>query len=351
MLTRVLGTTGLCGALIACGGGDNGSGSKESTTGNIDTDGASGSSGGSGGTHDDGTSTASATGTGATTVGDETTTSGTGGTTGTTGTTGTISTGGSNATTGMTGASTGDVSGTTGGGTGNVAAPCGPEPAKNAQGILTSHPNLSIDIGHEDFELLSVTILPYIAASGIDTLDLYAEVMNIGLEDHCSFLFDTRLDGLEIIVLSQTPPHRQEDFTTTHGCLRPGETGILTGIQNDISADMIEAATTLQFNMTSLPPLNPLSEPTDAPTVNAVIAEGAEGGYLVSGTSTPNAAIYNYVMSFYPRDSRGLLVDELLAFPGDLESLTAGITLEFASTESECQFDEYVFLQGWIYEE
>ena len=101
----------------------------------------------------------------------------------------------------------------------------------------------------------------------------------------------------------------------------------------------------------SVCPLNPLSEPTDSPTVEAAIVEGEEGGHLVSGTVTPNAAIYNYGMRFYPPGSRGLLVDELLAFPGELDSLAPGVTVDFASYESECQFGDYVFFQGWIYEE
>lgn len=340
MLKRAMVTTGLCAMLIACGDGNDSSDGMGSTS---DATGSGGTGGDSGGTSGDSGGSAGESTTGGT-GGDDSTTGGTGLTAG-------ISTLDSTTTTGSAGATTGAVSTTTGGGgTGNTAAPCGPAPAENSQGILTSHPNLQFDLGHEDFELLTVNILPSIAPSGIDTLDLYAEVRNIGLEDHCSFLFDPRLDGLEILVQLEAPPHRQENYTTTHGCLRPGEVGILTGIQNDISADTIEAATSLAFNMSSLSPLNPLSEPTDSPTVDAMIVEGEEGGNLVSGTVTPNAASFNYSMRFYPRDSRGLLVDELLAFPGDLDSLTAGVTLDFASNESDCQFDDYVFLHGWIYE-
>lgn len=342
-------TTGLCATLIACGGGNDSSGDMGSASDGTGTEGTNGGSGGSGGD--------SANGAGGTSTGDDSTNGGAGGTGGVGGTGGmdgsssTISTTDSAVTTGGTGGSTGTVTTTTaGGGTGNVA-PCGPAPADNAQGILTSHPQLDFDLGHEDFELLTVNIVPSIALSGIDTLDLYAEVMNIGFEDHCSLLFDTRLDGLEIIVLAEAPPHTQEDWTTTHGCLRPGEVGILTGIQNYITADMIEASTSLEFNMTSLPPLNPLSQPIDAPIVDATIVGGEEGGNLVSGTVTPTVPIYNYGMRFYPRDSRGLLVDELLAFPGDLDSLTPGVTLDFASNESGCAFDDYVFLHGWIYED
>src|SRR5690606_29375046 len=157
---------------------------------------------------------------------------------------------------------------------------CGPEAAENAQGVLTSHPGLTFDAGHPDFRVDTVNIIPYVAPSGIDTLDMYVELTNVGVEDHCSFLFDARLDGFEIFIQTHTLPVTREGFTVTSGCTRPGDTAILVGLQNDLSPEMIDAATSLELNMTTLVPLDPLSLPTDAPIVDATLEEGPTGGLL-----------------------------------------------------------------------
>lgn len=228
--------------------------------------------------------------------------------------------------------------------------PCGPEAGLNAQGILTSHPAMTFTVDDPSHELETVNIVPYIAPSGIDTLTIYAELTNVGLETRCSYLFDAWLDGYDILVQAETPPFESELFSATDICLAPGDTAVLVGVQNHIPIATVNAATSFELNVRTRSPVYPSYHASNAPTLDAVIEEGTSGGHVISGTVVPGVAIYNYSMHFYPRDSRGLLVDELLAFPGDLERLTAGISVEFSTTESECTFDEYVFIHSWIYE-
>lgn len=274
--------------------------------------------------------------------------SSTGGSAGTTGGTGAAAAGGS----GGTGA-VGEVggSGGTGGTGGTVAmlAPCGPEASENAQGVLTSHPAMMFDVGDPDFELETLNIVPSTAPSGIDTLNVYGELTNVGTETRCFLFFDARLDGMEVLVQAEMPPLKEDGYTTTQDCLPPGQTAILVGLQNDIPAATVNAATTFELNMTSMAAFGPLAAALDGPTVEATIEEGTSGGNRVVGTITPNVSSWNYGMRFYPRDSRGLIVDELLAFPGSLGDLVPGVSLDFETLESECQFDEYVFVDSWIY--
>lgn len=268
-----------------------------------------------------------------------------------TGTGGTSGIGGNGA--GGSGAPGGGASDTGGGsGTGGAGTPvpCGPAASQNAQGILTSHPGMTFVLGHDSFELETVNIVPSIAPSGIDTMDVYAELKNVSTEALCYIFSEATLDGLEILVIADTPPHTDEILTTTGSCLLPGETAILNGIQNDIPAATINGATVLSFNLTASESYGVVTVPVDRPTVTASIAPGTLGGDVVSGTVVPQVSIYNYGMSFYARDSRGLIVAELLAFPGELSSLPAGVSIAFSSEESECQFDEYVLIDSWIYE-
>lgn len=261
-----------------------------------------------------------------------------------TGTGGTSGVGGNGA--GGTGATGG------GSGTGGASTPvaCGPAASQNAQGILTSHPGMTFVLGHDSFELETVNIVPSIAPSGIDTVDVYAELRNVGTETLCYIFSDATLDGREILVMADTPPHKDEILTTTGSCLLPGETAILNGIQNDIPAATINAGTVFAFNLTASATPYAVTVPVDRPTVTASIVPGTMGGDVVTGAVVPQVNIYNYGMSFYARDSRGLIVAELLAFPGELGSLPAGVSIAFSSEESECQFDEYVFIDSWIYE-
>ena len=47
-------------------------------------------------------------------------------------------------------------------------------------------------------------------------------------------------------------------------------------------------------------------------------------------------------------DSRGLIAAEMLAFPGELETLPAGVPVPYDTPGTECPFEvEYAF-QSWI---
>lgn len=59
-------------------------------------------------------------------------------------------------------------------------------------------------------------------------------------------------------------------------------------------------------------------------------------------------AIENYGLTVYPRDDRGLLVDELGAFPGELGTLPAGSSHDFETDASPCEISDVSWFHSWI---
>lgn len=269
---------------------------------------------------------------------------------GDTGEAGAPTSGGSNS-----GGGAGKAGSSTGGGGGSATAEaCGPAASMNADGILTAYPDISVSVTPAaDFKVTSFNFM--VIDDGDERgplLKFFAEVKNTSTKMHCQFLPNIALDGTEIVTLAYGPPKHLKIgttvFTTVDECIDPGESVVLSGVQRGVTEADLKAASVLSIepgpsNLESSEYV--LATP---PTIQDAEVAMSDDGYLLKGTAAYSTAIYNQGIRVYPRDSRKLIVDELLAFPGNLEEHAAGSTAPFETEATPCAFQEYELFQTWI---
>jgi hypothetical protein len=255
--------------------------------------------------------------------------------------------------------SSGGGSGGMGGAGGSPATPqaCGPEASMNADGVLTAYPNISVTVTPAtDFEITSFN---FVVTDDGDArgplLEFFADLKNIGTQQHCQFLPMVYLGADELITLVYGPPKHLKIgttvFTTVDECIGPGESAVMSGVQRGITEAALEAATSLTIDP------GPSNFETDeylpavAPTIQDAQVVTADAEFLLKGTVSYTENIRNQGIRVYPRDSRQLLVGELLAFPGDLGPHLAGSTAPFETESTPCGFTEYELFQSWITED
>ena len=238
--------------------------------------------------------------------------------------------------------------GSAGNGGSGPAQSCSGPAASMVSGTLTTYPNITPIVSPlgMTLETLNFTVTEDGDSRG-PLVQMFAEIQNNSAQRECQFLPDVSLDFRELIGLVETPPYHGEITTTTiTDCLAPGETGVLMAVQRGISLDDLEMASTLTI---ALGPnnLQEYSPATDGPDITTAIMQTADG-WTLSGMLTPTTTIWNYGMTVYPRDARGVLVAELLAFPGNLDTLVAGVPVPFETEAADCDFDDYHLFDSWI---
>jgi hypothetical protein len=243
-------------------------------------------------------------------------------------------------------------------GAGGMPTPeaCGPAASLNAQGALSAYPNISVTVvPATDFAVTSFNfrVIEDGDARG-PLLKLFVELKNIGAGLQCKFIPDVTLDGKEIVTTSYGPAKHLKIgttiFSTVDPCIEPGQTAVLSGVQRGITEDKLKLATNLsiQPNPSNLSTTEYL--PATPPTIASaqVVPSQANDGYLLKGNVSYTNAVHNQGIRVYPRDSRKLLVDELLAFPGNLGAHAAGSSAPFETNATPCAFEDYLLFQSWI---
>jgi hypothetical protein len=226
-----------------------------------------------------------------------------------------------------------------------------PPASVNADGVLSAYPSVSYEV---DFGYRIDTVGVKVTDDG-DTrgplFELFAEVTNTGSTTRCGFLPDVYLDFTELISLVRADKY-YSDLGILYDCIAPGETAVLTALERGLDETNLVAGSTLSITME---PFNfgTYTRATDGPYIaDDAIAFGPDPygleGYGVDGTLTMETTIYNYGLRAFPRDSRGVIVDELLAFPGDLDTLSAGSSIEFSTERTGCDFPEYRAIHSWL---
>jgi hypothetical protein len=268
------------------------------------------------------------------------------------GTSGSVTSGGTDA---------GGSSGAGGGSAGSagMGAPkaCGPEASLNADGMLTAYPDIDVVVTPAaDFAITSFNFV--VVEDGDERgplVKFLAELKNVGTGLHCQFLPEVFLDGTELITLVYGPPKHLKIgdtvFTTVDECIGPGESAVLSGVQRGVTEADLSAANVLTIDPgpsnfdtdVYLPAVPPVIEDTE------VVASGE--GFVLKGTVSYGATIRNQGIRVYPRDARQLLVDEIMAFPGDLGIHAAGSTAPFETEPTPCAFSDQELFQSWIDED
>lgn len=218
----------------------------------------------------------------------------------------------------------------------------------NAQNVLTNFPGIS-------WSSIPSHIVPVTAnftltddGGSRPLFEIFVELRNASFESQCDFIPDVTLNGKEIVGLVETPPHQDTMFDFNNDCLSRGDIGVYRGVSRSITESDLGPGSTLFFDAdpSSFSRGTPL---TSMPTLEGLsVTEVEGGGYGLTGTLRPHRTIYNYGLRVYPRDERGLLVNELVAFPNELETLPAGSSWPFATDGTPCEFGDYQYFQGWI---
>jgi hypothetical protein len=157
-----------------------------------------------------------------------------------------------------------------------------------------------------------------------------------------------RLAGSQSIVglIATRPYYGSTVSTVTNDCLGPGEVGVFYGLARGITTSALDAESQLivDVNPNTLDTFVPA---TNGPQRTAAIVQ-TQFGSAVRGQLSIVQTIRNHALRVYPRDSRGLLTAELLAFPGSLGTLVAGSTVDFETSASPCSFDDFLAFDSWI---
>jgi hypothetical protein len=241
------------------------------------------------------------------------------------------------------------------GGTSDAGGGDLPPATINPDGVLTPFPYLAFRVVPPEFRIVTANFtVTHDGDSRGPLLEMLLEVENAGTEIECGFVPDVYLDFTEVVTQVTADPFYDvyssgTVSTVTNECIPPGGVGVMRGVQRGVDEADLAAALTLDVDARPLrigidhqsPSDEPLLEPTVAPV---------PGGFGVTGRMTPVRAIRNYGLRVYARDARGVLFTELLAFPGELAPLAAGLPQEFATTAATRGFTDYRAYQSWITE-
>lgn len=255
---------------------------------------------------------------------------------------------------GSGGSSAGQGMGGGGGSSGSMPKACGPDASMNADGALTAYPNIGVTVTPAtDFKITSFN---FVVIDDDDPrgplLKFFAELKNVGQGLHCNFLPSVHLDAKEIITLAYGPPRHLKIgdtvFTTVDECMSPGESVILSGVQRGITEANLKAAVKLTVEPEPSNTETTVYLAADPPDILTPEVVSLADGFGLKGTASYTKALHNHGIRVYPRDSRKLIVGELLAFPGDLGSHAAGTMTPFETSSTPCSFEQYELYQTWI---
>jgi hypothetical protein len=244
---------------------------------------------------------------------------------------------------------------TAGGGSGgSMPKACGPDASMNADGALTAYPNIGVTVTPAtDFKITSFN---FVVIEDDDPrgplLKFFAELKNVGQGLQCNFLPSVHLDAKEIITLAYGPPRHLKIgdtvFTTVDECMGPGESVVLSGVQRGITEAALKTAVKLTVEPGPSNTETTVYLAADPPDILTPEVVSSTDGFGLKGTASYTKALHNHGIRVYPRDSRKLIVGELLAFPGDLGAHAAGSMTPFETNTTTCSFEQYELFQSWI---
>lgn len=239
----------------------------------------------------------------------------------------------------------GDDGGDDGGGGGGGGVPLceegQPGVAIGSDGGKTRYPS----IAHNVLGSYEIESIGYLMNDAGTSLQVFAEVRNTGATIGCLFLPDFFIDGYDLIGIVEASPY-YGGISVTDACIPPGGTGVVLGVSNSVPSTILETASEIYIDM------DPFSFGTYTPTSDAQVRDASVvesgTGFAIEGEIYVSSSLYNYGLNAYPRDGDGIIVDELLAFPGSLNTLPTGSTTPFLTEAIECEFSGYTTYGSWI---
>jgi hypothetical protein len=212
----------------------------------------------------------------------------------------------------------------------------GPEVFDPGFSILTevrtnvSHIGL-INQGVDWLEIVSIFFRVRVGGS-FNTITIHGEIENRDQEMRCIPLVDvSRLDDVDILMIADAAPHQSDVSDLTVACLPPGGRGVFRGIENEVSATILEDSQTFTYDISALK--RDYSPHPATPILLSMQRERSnDGTRRVSGQLMSAATpIYNLGIDFYTKDERGLVVDDTSAYPHDLDTIGANTIVDYES--------------------
>ncbi|HEX9294284.1 MAG TPA: hypothetical protein VF881_00560 [Polyangiaceae bacterium] len=219
----------------------------------------------------------------------------------------------------------------------------------STEGVLTNHPEFHFVKSSGPFEIASI----YLRLDRLPTFNsirLWGDLKNTSTQQQCVPLVTSFTIGQQQVLVIVQGPAYHGFSKVTDVCLEPGAKGVIRGIQNNVSATLLDAPTTVSYAMTGLSLSGETRDLAEPQIVTASVKNTSLGWVLAGTMKAGTADIYNLQVSFYIRDPSGLLYNNAFAFPGNLATIAAFSTFDFetyAVAQEFCEFEIYMsFIDG-----
>jgi hypothetical protein len=177
--------------------------------------------------------------------------------------------------------------------------------------------------------------------SSFNSIQFWGDFENRGSSLECIPNPTVAINGYDVLAIADAPAYKDTSTVST-ACVVPGGTGVLSGIDNDVSATLLEQGSNVTYDFSSIVRPSAVPHP-GAPTLVTAAVVNSLGSYVVSGNlRAGSVTVYNLSLNFFIRDSSGLIRDEDSAFPGDLGTITANSVLAYESYGTDAPFSRYV---------
>ena len=218
----------------------------------------------------------------------------------------------------------------------------------NSDGVLTTRPHVSFtNTGDDSVEIVTANFwYNYYDSSGDGFLSWAGHMVNRSNSVKCGFLGEVTFNGQRFNTVADGHAYYGSGPLTTT-CLQPGELGVFHGIESDISQSFNSSLSTIEYGFRSFGE-DGVELATDGATLSGTRIVADNFGYTaIEGSVEFGSSLYNYEISFFPRDC-GMILKGQYAFPGDLDNVYDGTKLDFKTVGEKQEFADFVYDHSWI---
>lgn len=203
-----------------------------------------------------------------------------------------------------------------------------------SDGVLTNQPQANFSPVTGVFTIRTANI--FLRTTDVDTdIIVYGEYRNDAAVPHCTVFADMYVGGLLVEGLGEGTAHRDSGSSSQSSktCIAAGATAPFWGVESDVSTTLLSGTPNITFDFESSTFASGTNvSHTGTPAATITSRGAADGcGSIVNLTATTSISVYNYAVSIFPRDSRGLLVDRRTAYAANLADVPASSMVSFST--------------------
>ncbi len=229
-----------------------------------------------------------------------------------------------------------------------------PPAVMSPQGVLTPYPGLRFDVIPTGLRVVTANFTQVDDGdSRGPLLQGYIELRNVGSTMVCTGAPSVELDFVELIGTVYGDPYYERSGAGTVGivandCIVPDGVGVLDVVTRSMTLDVLASAVSMSIDIFVYNSTYSVFLPADGDVTMTREVVAVADGFAIGGTVTPRRDIYNFALRVYPRDARGLLYQQLAAFPRDLETLPAYLPQPYETEATSAPFSTYLSFPSWI---